>query len=134
MTNQELIEKLTAIIENSKTRSAWDKGVKAYALDLLEDMESYLDYIPEEITSAATLEEHLLNGAPDWIGYSWGGCSLIYDPQIAKRLCNPTEYKRTKGGQLDPNKSEQWLDTQARALRQAARKIKTAFDEIKKGA
>ena len=36
----------------------------------------------------------LLNGAERWQEYSDGGCSLIYDGDIAARVCTPSEYKR----------------------------------------
>ena len=106
----EIIEKLEGI----KTRSKWEKGVIVYALELLEDIGE-----DEEITEA-----RLLNGADNWSQYSWGGCSLIYDEDICERLATPSEQKKTKNGQYRPNKNEEWLDTQARALHQAALKIK----------
>lgn len=93
--------------------SAWNKGVMLYATELLDDLEPQAD-----ITEA-----NLLNGAKDWREYSLGGCALIYDKDIASRLCSPSELKRKKGGELPPNKSEAWLDVQARALYQAARLI-----------
>lgn len=71
-------------------RSAWDRGVTAYALDLLE---TFAD------TSAAELDRSaLLNGASSWTEYSYGGCALIYDSDIAERLCTPSELKRKRGG------------------------------------
>jgi len=72
----------------------------------------------------------MLNGAQNWYQYSWGGCSLIYDRDIAERLCTPSELKRTKNGERRPNQNEEWLDVQARALRQAARKIEAAVDTL----
>jgi hypothetical protein len=61
----------------------------------------------------------LLNGASNWDQYSWGGCSLICDRDIAIRLCTPSELKKTRNGERRPNDREMWLDTQTRALRQA---------------
>ena len=78
----------------------------------------YID--PAELGNAQKLREAMLNGARDWMQYSWGGCSLCYNGQIAERLCTPSELKRTKGGENPPNKGEEWLDVQARALYQAA--------------
>lgn len=66
----------------------------------------------------------MLNGADDWEMYSWGGSALIYDSDIAARLCCPSELRRTDGGRKRPNASEEWLDTQARALAQAARIVR----------
>ncbi len=110
MMNARTIEKE---LEQRKDKSAWNKGVTAYALELLEDVADN-----EEVT-----KERLLNGASDWNQYSWGGSSLIYDEDIAKRLCTPSELKKTRNGERRPNASEEWLDTQARALYQACNRI-----------
>jgi len=114
----ELIEKVNA----APARSAWTRGVKMYAVELLE---GYADGAnPETVylnaESPCGVHRELLNGAPDWGRYSWGGCSEVYDPDIAKRLCTPSELKKTRNGERRPNASEEWLDTQARALYQAA--------------
>lgn len=106
---------LLAAIESTKTRSAWNKGVKEYAIELAENIET------EEIPRCRRdLEQILLNGAESWEEYSWGGSSLIYNSDIAERLCNPSELKKTRNGERRPNRREQWLDTQARALKQAS--------------
>lgn len=122
------INELITTVENSKARSAWSKGVKAYALDLLEELDfnlshGYTDH--DVLESAKLLKKAILNGASDWDQYSWSGCSLIYNEDIAKRLCTPSELKKTKNGQRKPNASEEWLDTQARALYQACNLILT---------
>jgi hypothetical protein len=106
-TKQELI----AAIEAVQTRGAWRTAVKTYALELLENVEG-------EFSAAK-----LLNGAENWDAYSYGGSALIYDADIAERVCSPSEFKRKKGGELAPNARESWLDCQARALSQAARLI-----------
>lgn len=103
-------------IESKKTRGAWDHGVKEYALELLEDVRNSA----ECGDLFRITERELLNGAQNWKEYSQGGCSLIYDEQIAQRLCTATELKRTDNGRKAPNAREQWLDVQARALYQAA--------------
>ena len=104
-------------VTNKKVRSAWDKGVKEYALELLEELEE--NYGIDELCNKNLVKRALLNGASNWSEYSWGGCSYIYDVDIAKKLCNNTELKKTKNGALQPNKMESWLDVQARALFQA---------------
>lgn len=108
------INELRQAIENKQPRSAWDRGVKVYALELLQDMGG------DQFLAGDRLDlDTLLNGADDWNQYSWGGCSLIYSCDIAERLCNPSELKRSKGGDHKPNNHEEWLDVQARALHQA---------------
>lgn len=49
--------------------------------------------------------------------------ALIYNGDIAKLLCSPSELKRTRNGERRPNNREEWLDTQARALAQAAKRL-----------
>lgn len=105
--NTTLTNKLNAI----KTVSAWGKGVKEYALELVESAE--VELTPENAKAV------LLNGAKDWKEFSFGGCSSIYDTDIAERLCAPSELKKKKGGELQPNTRETWLDVQTRALFQA---------------
>ena len=102
---------ISARIASTSPRSVWGRGVKIYALELLESLGA--DY-----TAAS-----LLNGAENWTAYSYGGCALIYDQDIAERLATASEIKRKRGGDLPPNASETWLDCQARALSQAARLI-----------
>ena len=120
------IEKLYQSIESEKQRSAWDKGVTQYALELVEQLGEQINggYFKElDLTESKKVRAALLNGAADWSQYSWGGCSLIYDSDIAERLCNPSELKKTRNGERRPNSREEWLDTQARALFQAANRV-----------
>lgn len=120
------IEKLYKSIESEKQRSAWDKGVTKYALELVEQLGEQINggYFEElDLTESKKVRAALLNGAADWSQYSWGGCSLIYDSDIAERLCNPSELKKTRNGERRPNSREEWLDTQARALFQAANRV-----------
>lgn len=97
-------------------RSAWKRGVQVYAVEIAETL---ADQVHEVELARASIERIALNGARDWIQYSWGGCSLIYDEDIAKLLCPPSTLKRKRNGALPPNNHEEWLDVQARALTQA---------------
>jgi hypothetical protein len=122
----ENIEKLYQSIESEKQRSAWDKGVTQYALEMVEQLGEQINggYFEElDLTESKKVRAALLNGAANWSQYSWGGCSLIYDSDIAERLCNPSELKKTRNGERRPNSREEWLDTQARALFQAANRV-----------
>ena len=110
-------------LESRKDRSAWDKGVTVYALELLDEYRDLAEYEGRDAADRAEFKKWLLNGADSWESYSWGGCSLIYDGDIAERLCSPSEYKRTREGERRPNSREEWLDVQARALYQAARRL-----------
>ena len=101
-------------------RSTWGRGVQTYAVEIAETLE---DQAHEVEPTRAAIENIALNGAKDWSQYSWGGCSLIYDEDIAKLLCPPSTLKRKRNGALPPNSSEEWLDVQARALAQASWRV-----------
>lgn len=107
-------------LEARKDRSAWSKGVTMYALELLEEYQERAAYEGREAADRTEFKARLLNGADSWESYSYGGSSLIYNGDIAERLCCPSEYKRTREGERRPNSREEWLDVQARALYQAA--------------
>lgn len=115
------VNEIINAINNTCPRSAWDRGVKAYALELLEDLADNirLGYAPEDVLYTGLLHEWLLNGAQNWKQFSWGGSSLIYNGDIAARLCTPSELVKTRNGERRPNAHEDWLDCQARALYQA---------------
>jgi hypothetical protein len=115
MKNQSLYNK----IESIKPRSAWGRGVQSYALELVESAETDL--------TQDNAKAVLLNGAQDWKQYSFGGCSDIYDADIAERLCTPSELKKKKGGDLQPSSRESWLDVQARALFQSFNLIRRSI-------
>ena len=117
-------------VESVKVRSAWSNGVKTYAIELLDDAASNREC--EEFASLQELKDAILNGASDWKQYSEGGCSLIYNSDIAERLCNSTELKRTKNGANNPNSRENWVQVQARALFQAWELIKRTYNEMNK--
>ena len=124
MKKEEIKKAIMDALEKEKARSAWSAwktGVFQYAFDILDNTEDI------EIT-----ENNLLNGAKDWHQYSEGGCSLIYDVDICHRLCTPSEIKKTKDGERRPNRQENWIGVQARALYQAARLIMKINNKMKK--
>ena len=118
-------EILKGLKRRSFNRSAWDRAVNIYACELLDNMDI------ENISNVIELKEAALNGAKDFKEYSYGGCSLISDVDIAKRCCTPSEFKRTKEGQWNPKRKKKWLDVQARALYQAYCRIAYIFKGIK---
>lgn len=113
-------------------RSAWEKGVNAYALELVEELRERAAYEGRNPEPGKECREWMLNGAQDWDEYSWGGSSLIYDGDIAERLCTPSELKKTRHGERRPNSREEWLDTQARALYQACNRVARVYSRIVK--
>lgn len=99
-------------------RSAWRRGVREYAMDLLENLPLSRLLTPENCRDV------LLNGAVSWKEWAYGGCGLVYDCAIAERLCTPSELRKKRGGELEPSSHESWLDVEARAVSQAAAAIK----------
>ncbi len=116
---QKLIATIRQQITNYPAKSAWDKGVLIYALELFDN---YIETSDIDSIKQVTKKD-LLQGASNWSEYSRGGCSLIYDENICKRLCTTSEQKRKRYGDLNPNSNEDWLDVQARALHQASQLI-----------
>lgn len=128
MTINELIKK----IEAAKPRGAWSKGVKSYALWMLES--GYIDGIrPADSLTLGELvnrcgymfikigmfHSQAWNAAKET---SEGGCFHIYNWQIAQQLCSPSELRkcqRKDGSYRNPNSRENWLDVQTRAIYQA---------------
>lgn len=123
-------EKMNTALEDRKDRSAWNKGVTLYAFELVEELQERSAYEGRNPEPGKECREWMLNGAQDWNQYSWGGSSLIYDGDIAERLCTPSELKKTRNGERRPNSQEEWLDTQARALHQAASRVLRLYRSI----
>lgn len=124
------IKKAIESIETEKARSAWARGVNEFAVDLLHELNGAIEdgyFDADDVKSGLLIDRAFLNGASDWKQYAWGGSGLIYDFDIARALCNPSELKKTDGGRKRPNRSEEWLDVYARAMFQAASKAKRAL-------
>ena len=119
MEKKELLNRL----EKLTPRSAWRRAVVSDAVDIVDSLDC--SEIPNNWEE---LKKLLLNGAADWSAYSYGGCALIYDEDIAEHYCTPSELRKVthKDGTISErtNARENWLDIQARALHQAARLIK----------
>ena len=115
-------------LENMKkrfARSAWDKGVYDYAFDILEPLGDELENVKADT---------LMNGVNTWTDYSYGGCALISDDDIAKRMCAPSEYKKYLNAGLNSklSDSDYWLgNVQTRALFQAMAKIRRAYTRVR---
>lgn len=105
-------ERLINELESLTPRKKWNRGVKAYALELVESAET-------EITKE-NANVVLLNGNESWRDYSWNGCALIYDNDIITRLATAAEVEQYQESLI---KCDQWLDVQARALEHAYKLI-----------
>lgn len=108
--------------KSQNARSAWDRGVAKYALDIISNLKER--DITEVSPNSPRFLKQCLNGAASWQHYSNGGCSLICDYEIVERLATDSEKRRYNSGRLErPNARESWLDCQSRALFQAFRLI-----------
>ena len=131
--NGSVFDKMRQAVESQPARSAWDRGVKTYALEMIDNLE---EYNGGEVPSGTTeMMDWLLNGANDWKQSSEGGQWLVANEEIAQRLCGPSELKKVAGGRRQPNKRETWIDVQARALHQASNLlVKVAYPILGGGA
>jgi len=125
-----IYERMNEALEGRKDRSAWNKGVTLYAFELVQELEERAACEGRNAEPGTECKTWMLNGAADWSQYSWGGSSLIYDCDIAERLCCPSELKKTRNGERRPNSREEWLDTQARALYQACNRVARLYRAI----
>ena len=122
---KELIIRELEDMKKRFARSAWDKGVYDYAFDILEPLGDGLENVNADT---------LMNGVNTWTAYSYGGCALICDDDIAKRMCTPSEYKKYLNAGLNSklSDSDYWLgNVQTRALFQAMAKIRRAYTGVR---
>lgn len=131
-----------AIMAKKMSRSAWDKGVRDYAVwYILQPTSLDGDDTQRQHWDVSSLRELILNGAGGnivtvtdefkaWVRYSEGGCALIYNIDIAKQLCSPSEFKKAKNDIENGNYEVNWIETQARALYQASYLIYETFRQM----
>lgn len=119
------VNKVITEVRKENPRSAWGKGVKEYAIELLNEVKG--DKGGSFDLNTGNYRKILLRGADDWKHFSYSAMTLFYNEDIARRLSNKTELKLTKNGLRRPNPREEWLDTQARALFQADGMIRSAI-------
>ena len=120
---QKIRERLAAF----KARSAWDKGVKKIANDLLDKYEEIVRDREGSDPVPPLTEKIVLNGAGSWRQYCYGGCATINSAVIARTLCTPSELRRTDFGRKAPNPRETWMDVQVRAYIQAWALVKSCM-------
>lgn len=129
--DKDYIKCLVETAPQRKNVSCWNRGVKFYAIWLIDELpDDYCMIFDNQQKLKEQLKifkKLLLNGADNWQQYSYYGNAYCYDEDIAGALCNPSEYRKTKGGEKQPNSRETWLDVQGRALFQAEILIKSAI-------
>ena len=119
---------LRGLVSSSSARSAWSRGVRAYALDLLDNIEEMSNYEMSNFGEyLAISEEVALNGAGCWSNYAAGGCGLVYTSAILERLCTASELRRlNRSGRSDIDE----IEIEGRALFQAWRLIAENLDKL----
>ena len=105
------------------TRSKYDRAKNEDCLAFLDELDALKN---ATIRTAQDLERKLLCGASCWSQYSYGGCALVYNGDIAEHYLPPSKRNRVK--------SEDLLDLQAQALREACQRLKRLFVEWKRSA
>lgn len=94
---------------------------KNYVNDLLYSLED-LDFKIEDLKKYYIFQKKLLNGANNWIEYSWGGCSLCYNYDIVERLELKQKWDKYDGDKL--------LNEQARYLKLASIDLFYILEEV----
>lgn len=117
------IKQLENEIEKETARSAWNKGVKNYCFEIIDNIKDSYYYHGEDLKSFdfKSLQKLALNGADTWLQYSWSGCSLVYNSDILTALFSPSIVKKYEN--KDTIRGLHLLDYQARALQIAMSKI-----------
>ena len=126
--NPQTLATLRGIISEARARSAWSRGVNAYALDILDSLEDIARYHFENYGEFPPLSESLaLNGADNWHHFAAGGCGLVYTSAILERLCTPSELRRlSRSSRSDIDA----IEIEGRALFQAWRVIVLACSNL----
>lgn len=123
--HQYLSDLRTYISDTERKRGQWNKATAYYA-DLLLD--SYIEICKwyadrNEVIPALSLDI-VLSGTSGWRQYSYGGCALVYDGDIAKVVFTPAQFAKWEQGRKVT--AEPLLDIQARALAAGWRVLKSA--------
>lgn len=122
------IATLRASVESFRPRSAWSRGVRAYALDLIDNIEELSNYEFNNYGEYLAISEDVaLNGAGCWSNYAAGGCGLVYTSAILKRLCTASELRRlNRSGRSDIDA----IEIEGRALFQAWQLIAESLGKL----
>lgn len=112
------VKRLVAEAEklSKSERSYWSRGVASLILDYGEDVLGEHD---GEIISARDFYKLWNRGADSLRDAVYGGYFDIWNYDITKRLCTPSELKKSNEGMRSPNKRESWLDVEIKAMYQA---------------
>lgn len=112
------VKRLVAEAEKlSRTeRSCWSRGVASLIRDYAENVLGDHD---GEIISAIDFYKLWNRGADSLRDAVYGGSFDIWNYDIAKRLCTPSDLKKSNEGMRSPNKRQEWIDVELIAVQQA---------------
>lgn len=112
------------LLIQEKPRSAWARGVNNIAVNIVREiLEEYAGDKEPHFNLVDDFTRHFYNVSLHNAVY--GGCFYCYDYGIAKNFCTPSELKRVKNGERNPNSRESWLDVMYRGAYQAIKHIIT---------
>lgn len=119
---------LRGLVSSSCARSAWSRGVRAYALDLLDSIEEMSNYEMNNYGEYLVISEEVaLNSAGSWSNYAAGGCGLYNTSAILERLCTASELRRLNRSSRSDIDA---IEIEGRALFQAWRLIAKNLDKL----
>ena len=129
-----------ALMTKKPTVGARNKAVWEYGIEVLDSVATNGDDENRELWTQDKLRDLLLNGAFDyykpydeqahWKRYSEGGCSLIWNIEIAQRVCTPNQYKKLEDKINSGDDTHDWIMIQARCLFDAAQLIYQTFNSL----
>lgn len=113
------------LMKETPRRSAWDKGVYAFAVRILDAYESRTAWQREDLlpNNKAAFIECLRRSWGNWSAFDHNTAHPLTAEAVCKALCSPSEAKKKKNGILPPNAFESWADVATRAYSQAADKL-----------
>lgn len=101
------------ISKTEQKRGQWNKTMAYYAYFLLDSYIDICKWRADQNEAIPDLSLDLvLNGASGWHQYSYGGCALVYDGDIAKTVFTPAQFTKWEQGRKVTD--EPLLDIQAR--------------------
>lgn len=123
--HQYLSDLRTYISDTERKRGQWNKATAYYADFLLDSYIEICKWCADQNAAIPALSLDLvLNGASGWHQYSYYGCALVYDGDIAKVVFTPAQFAKWEQGRKVT--AEPLLDIQARALAAGWRVLKSA--------
>ena len=126
LSSPEYISDMRAYISDiERKRGQWNKATAYYAYFLLDSYIEICKWHADQNEAIPPLSLDLvLNGASGWRQYSYGGCALVYDGDIAKVVFTPAQFAKWEQGRKVT--AEPLLDIQARALADACKLVMCA--------